>query len=91
MRIAPSTALNASDEVIEIVHHFEETVLAALEEFPALSYQEAKQEALHVREDIFLVGDRLMASGFLRNPAALRAWNRVVWAYLTLEFAIARP
>lgn len=83
--------LNAPEELIGVVHHFEETVLTALEEFTYLPYQEARSEAQHIREDVLLVGEQLMAVRFLESQKAVDHWNGVVGAYLQLEFAFDRP
>lgn len=83
--------LNASEEVIEVIHHFEETVLAAIEEFQELHYDEARVELDHLREDIFLVYDKLDQANFFNSVDAIYAWNDVLMTYIRLERSMDWP
>lgn len=83
--------LNATDQVIDVIHHFEETVLAAVEEFGELNYDDARQELDHLREDIFLVYNTLDQVGFFNSIEAIQAWNKVLMAYIRLERSMDWP
>lgn len=79
--------IHAPNDLIAVVHHFEETVMEFLEEVRnGCSYQFAQSEMNHIRQDVGLIRQKLsIYPSVLHNPAVSREWQHMRTAYRNLD------
>src|SRR5690606_37501530 len=78
--------INAPHDLIELVHHYEETVGEFVYLAQSASYQEAQAEMSHIRQDIGLIRNKLSQYSWVLNyPTVTTEWRHVRTAYRYLD------
>ncbi len=78
--------ISAPHDVIQVVHHFEETAMEFVEIARRGTYQEAYAEMSHIRQDVQLIRDQLYRYPQLLNyPKVDTEWRHVRTAYRNVD------
>jgi hypothetical protein len=85
-------AVQAPNDLIQIVHHYEETITEFVDEVTrGISYQEASFEMNHIRQDYGLLRDKLYQyPQYLQRPAIAMEFRHVRSAYRALDHEMFR-
>lgn len=78
--------IQAPTDLIQTVHHFEETVMEFAQETQTCTYQMAQQEMNHIRQDVGLIRNKIAQYPYVLNHYLVaQEWQHVRSAYRNLD------
>jgi hypothetical protein len=84
--------VNAPAEVVQTMHHFEETAMEFAEIARRGTYQEANAEMHHIRQDIQLIRDQFARYPWLLSNIGINTeWRHVRTAYRNVDHQMFAP